>query len=202
MKNVYAIIPAAGRSRRMGTQKLLLPFGGTTVIQHVVARLSAAPLRGVIAVVSDAGNAVAQAAARAGAVLVVNADPDGDMLSSVRAGLRALPRDCDGALVALGDQPTVRTPLVSALLDEFARHPASIVVPAHAGRRGHPVLFPSKCFADVLSRYEGVGLKGLLEEHAARVRELPVDDETVLHDVDDPQGYARALTSLRSRSGR
>ena len=117
------------------------------------------------------------------------------MLSSVRCGIRALPPDCDAAMVALGDQPTVRTRLVSALLQEFARHPGSIVVPAHAGRRGHPVLFPSECFKDVLTRYDGVGLKGLLDAHARRVRELRVDDEMVLHDVDDPEGYGRALGS-------
>ena len=199
MNNIYAIVPAAGRSRRMGTQKLLLPFGGTTVIEHVVVQLSAASLAGVVAVVSEAGTAVAEAAARAGAKPVVNADPEGDMLSSVRVGLRALPRDCAGALVALGDQPTIRTRLVSQLIDEFERHPASILVPAHAGRRGHPVLFPSECFADVLACYDGVGLKGLFEQHAARVRELDVDDETILHDVDEPQGYAQALSSLRGR---
>ena len=195
MKKVYAIVPAAGRSRRMGTQKLLLPFAHSTVIEHVIAQLSAAPVRGVLAVVRAPDDAVAAAVIRAGATPVVNPDPDADMLSSVRCGIRALPPECDAALVALGDQPTVRTRLVSALLGEFERHPGSIVVPAHAGRRGHPVLIPSECFADVLTRYEGVGLKGLLEQHAARVRELRVDDETVLYDVDDPEGYARALGS-------
>ena len=195
MNKVYAIVPAAGHSRRMGTQKLLLPFAGTTVIEHVIAQLSAAPVRGIFAVVRATDDAVAAAASRTGATPVVNPDADADMLSSVRCGIRALPPDCDAALVALGDQPTVRTGLVSALLEEFARHPASIVVPSHAGRRGHPVLFPSECFADVLTRYDGVGLKGLLEQHAARVRELRVDDETILHDVDDPEGYARALRS-------
>ena len=195
MNNVYAIVTAAGRSRRMGTQKLLLPFAGTTVIEHVVTQLFAGPLRDVLAVVSDPGNAVAQTASRAGAKPVVNPDPDGDMLSSVRCGVRALPPDCDAALVALGDQPTVRTALVAAVLDEYGRHPTSIVVPAHEGRRGHPVLIPSECFADVLTRYDGIGLKGLLEQHAPRVRELRVDDETILHDMDDPEGYARALSS-------
>lgn len=200
MNNVYAIVPAAGRSRRMGTQKLLLPFAGSTVIEHVVAELSAAPLRGVVAVVSDARNAVAEAASRAGARPVVNPDPNADMLSSVRCGIRALPPDCGAALVALGDQPTVRTQLVTALLDEFACHPTSIVVPAYAGRRGHPVLFPSECFADVLTRHDGVGLKGLLQQHAARLRDLRVDDETILHDVDDPEGYARAQGSQNNGS--
>ena len=200
MSNVYAIVPAAGRSRRMGTQKLLLPFAGTTVIEHVVAQLSAAPVRGVFAVVRAADDAVAAAASRAGAMPVANPEPDADMLSSVRWGIRALPPDCDAALVALGDQPTVRTQLVSALIAEFVRHPGSVVVPAHAGRRGHPVLFPSACFPDVLTRYDGIGLKGLLEQHAAPVCELRVDDETILHDVDDPEGYARALGSQSDES--
>src|SRR3954463_1943382 len=101
MPNVYAVVPAAGQSRRMGTQKLLLPFAGTTVVGHVVRTLLSAPVRGVIVVVSPGGTAVAEEARRGGADTVTNARPDADMLNSVRCGIRALPPDADAALVAL-----------------------------------------------------------------------------------------------------
>src|SRR4051812_36523935 len=108
MPNVYAVVPAAGQSRRMGTQKLLLPFAGTTVVGHVVRTLLAVPVRAVVVVVSSEGNEVGKEARRGGAAFVTNADPDADMLSSVRCGIRATPADADAALVALGDQPTLQ----------------------------------------------------------------------------------------------
>jgi molybdenum cofactor cytidylyltransferase len=192
MRNIHAIIPAAGRSRRMGTQKLLLPFAGTTVIEHVVHGVRAAPVRGVIVVVSDEAGDVAAAARRAGAEIVVNPEADSEMLDSVRWGLRALPADCDAALVALGDQPTVRPEMIR----EMIVGGGEIVVPVRGERRGHPILFTGRFFGDVLKHYDGVGLKGLLAEHPGHVRQIAVNDDAVLEDMDDPEAYRRALGSV------
>ena len=191
--NVWAVVPAAGRSRRMGTQKLLLPFAGTTVIGQVVRTLRASPVAGVIVVVSPEGEAVAAAAGGEGATVVTNDVPAADMLSSVRRGVRALPDDCEGALVALGDQPTVRSELVAMLVDAAAARAGAIIVPAHGGRRGHPVLIPSRWFGEVLTRHDGVGLRGLLGGHPEDVVEVAVADEWVLHDIDDRSAYRAAV---------
>jgi len=191
---VYAVVPAAGKSRRMGTQKLLLPFAGTTVIGQVVRTLRAAPVEGVIVVVSPDGEPVASEATRAGAATAINPDPGADMLASVRCGLRALPAGCDAMLVALGDQPTVRSRLVAELIDTFTSRPDAIVVPTHAGRRGHPLLIASRWFDDLLTRHDGVGVRGLLAERPDCVVELTVEDERILHDVDDPDDYRRAVS--------
>jgi molybdenum cofactor cytidylyltransferase len=196
MQNVYAIIPAAGRSRRMGTQKLLLPFAGTTVIEHVVRQVRAAPVRGVIVVVSDGAGAVATAARRTGADVVVNPEPDSEMLDSVRCGVRALPADCDAALVATGDQPTVRPEVIREMI--AAR--GEIVVPACNGRRGHPILFTGRFFGEVLTHYDDVGLKGLLAAHPGNVREITVADDAVLEDMDDPEAYRKALARNQART--
>jgi len=200
MANVYAVVPAAGQSRRMGTQKLLLPFGGTTVVGQVVRTLRAAPVRGVVVVVSPAGIDVTDEVRRAGAETVVNPGHDADMLSSVRCGLRALPPDCDAALVALGDQPTLRAGLVAAMIESLDSRAGGIVVPAHNGVRGHPLLIAANWFDDILSRYDGVGLRGLLVAHPNAVVEVPTSDAQVLDDVDDPEAYGRAVQTLHSMS--
>src|SRR4029453_13829990 len=95
-----AIILAAGRSRRMGTQKLLLPFAGKTLISHVVAQVAGAGISHIIVVVGLEGGGAA-ALADQPVTLAANPDADGDMLSSVRIGLRALPAECDAVLVVL-----------------------------------------------------------------------------------------------------
>ena len=191
--SVYAVVPAAGQSRRMGTQKLLLPFAGSTVIGHVVKTLRSAPVSAVIVVVAAEASAVAAEALAAGAATVVNPDPEADMLSSVRCGIRALPAEAQGALVALGDQPTLKTSLVASMLDASAGRPDAIVVPVYNGARGHPLLVGSRWFREILTRFDGVGMRGLLAEQRDSVVELCVDDEWVLRDVDDPEAYRQAL---------
>ena len=108
-------------------------------------------------------------------------------------GANGVPNEIgDGALLALGDQPTLRAEVVSAVIAAAAA--GKIVVPTFEGRRGHPVLIPSLCFGQVLSRFDAVGLRGLLAERPERVVEVPVTDAWVLHDIDDPESY-RAATA-------
>ena len=97
---VGAIVLAAGLSRRMGpgVQKLLLPFAGSTVLGHVVAQVSAAPVERVVVVVGTDPRVAAAAAPQPLSAppvsLVTNPNRDGDMLDSARCGLRAMPAGC------------------------------------------------------------------------------------------------------------
>src|SRR4051812_1924922 len=123
---VGAIVLAAGQSRRMGTQKLLLPVGEKTMIAHIVDQILAADehdsIRPVIVVVSEKTKdreAIINSLRGRPIQFVDNPDPESEMLSSVRCGLRLLPPTCQGVLVALGDQPSIQPKLVSTLLVRF-----------------------------------------------------------------------------------
>jgi molybdenum cofactor cytidylyltransferase len=202
---IHAILLAAGQSRRMGTQKLLLPFAGGTVIGHIVAQVARGGVDGIVAVVRPGAAGVAEALAGLGVRMVTNLDGDGDMLSSVRCGLHAVPQECDGVLVALGDQPAVTAELIRGLIAAFrAVGPAGvpvggrIVVPAYEGKRGHPTLF-SACYRhEILTAFDGAGLRGLLAAHPADVIELPAPGPAVLSDMDCPEDYRRELARLEA----
>lgn len=200
---VCAIILAAGRSRRMGVQKLLLPFGGRTVIGHIAEQIIRGHIAQTIAVVCQDAAAVRQALSGLGVAFVVNPDPDGDMLSSVRCGLRAMPPDAEALLVALGDQPAITAELVQQMVRAY--RPAAgggIVVPVHGGRRGHPILFSAAYRQEILTGYDQVGLRGLLQAHPQDVLELPAGSPSVLADMDCPEDYSRELARfLADRSG-
>jgi molybdenum cofactor cytidylyltransferase len=189
-----AVVLAAGRSRRMGegVQKLLLPLGGTTVIGRVVDALLDSDVEQVIVVAGPDGPLAGALAGRP-VTVVRNPDPDADMLSSVRCGLRALPQHCDAVLVALGDQPGLTSVLVNEMLRAFPACGRGILLPTHGGRRGHPLLFSTRYRAEVLTRYEGEGLRGLLRVHPQDVFEMHTPRRAVLDDVDDPADYRREL---------
>ncbi len=191
---ISAILLAAGKSRRMGPQKLLLPFGGQTVIGHIADQVLAAPIERVVAVTAQEGEAIRFTLVGKSLTFVVNPDVAGDMLSSVRCGLQALPAECAAAIIILGDQPTIRAALIADLVQAFHSTRARIVVPSCHGRRGHPVLFSADYFAEVLTQHDGVGLRGLLQAHPSDIAELEVAEPAVLADMDCPEDYQRELS--------
>jgi len=175
----------------MGTQKLLLPLGNQTVIARVVDAVRRAPVDRTIVVVGAHGEAMREALQGRPVSFVVNPDPDGDMLGSVRCGLRAVPNECAGVLIVLGDHPSVRTTWINRMVLCFRETGDGIVVPVHRGKRGHPILVSARFRDELLSRYDGVGLRGLLQAHEKQVTAVEVASPEVLEDLDTPDDYER-----------
>ena len=199
---IIAIVPAAGQSGRMGVQKQLLPFGGTTVIGHIVGELQRSRVDEVCVVVGHEADRIRQALNGRSVHIVANADYERtDMLASIRCGLAAMPAAWCAVLVALGDQPAIAAELIDAMIDCFSSDGQGIVVPVHAGRRGHPLLLAGRYRDEILTGYDHIGLRGLLAAHADDVHELSVSDSAVLSDMDYPEDYQRELARFSSRVG-
>jgi len=194
---IGAIILAAGRSRRMGTQKLLLPWAGQTVIGHIVDQVLAAGLNHVLVVVGANREAVSQALADRRVTLVTNPAPDAEMLSSVRCGLRALPPECEAAMVVLGDQPGIQSTLIATLITHYQRTKAEIITPIYKEKGGHPLIISSRYFDEVLHSFDDIGLHGLLAAHADSIHRVS-DPSSLLLDIDHPSDYQRALAWQQS----
>jgi molybdenum cofactor cytidylyltransferase len=188
---ICGIVLAAGQSRRMGTQKLLLPWAGKTVIAHIVDETLAAGIDRVLVVVSSDADRIAQALASRPVTFVTNPNPEGDMLSSIRCGLRALPSDCEAALVVLGDQPRIDAELIKRVLRAKETSGRGIALPIADGKRGHPIAVAAQYFPEVLSKFDGVGLHGLVDAHPNDLVTWPITESLLLADMDFPEDYER-----------
>jgi molybdenum cofactor cytidylyltransferase len=199
---VAAVVLAAGMARRMGTNKLLEDVGGRPMIARVVDAFLASKAGPVVVVVGHEAARVRDALAGKQVVFVENPAYEEGLGASLRAGIAAVAsmRDpaVDGALVALGDMPFVRPALVDQLIGAFdPRGAFSVCVPVHERKRGHPVLWSSRHFAEMAKLEGDVGARVLLERHADAVLQVPVEDPGIHLDVDT----AAMLDAARVKSG-
>jgi len=199
-----AVVLAAGESRRFGAQKLLMPFGGSTVLGCVITALDAAGLRPTIIVVG-ADAAVAEWVAREARSARIARNPDASrgMLSSVRVGVAALPDQVERFVIALGDQPTLRAEGIAHLLREQLRLGKGIALPTYGGKRGHPVVFAARYREPIMALAacpagDARTLRDLIHAHHDDVAEVASDSDAVLRDVDTRDEYQDELRRLAS----
>jgi molybdenum cofactor cytidylyltransferase len=190
---IWAVVLAAGESRRMGTQKLLLPFGDTTIVGAVVRTALASRAEQVLVVLGADREAVRGELAPRGVGFAVNEDFHLGMLSSVQAGFRALPAAARAAVIMLGDQPFLAAPVVDAVIAAFETGGRGLVIPTFQGRRGHPVLIDLKYRKQVLAFDQADGLRRLMRAHPHDILEVEAGDANVLRDLDTPEDYAGLL---------
>jgi molybdenum cofactor cytidylyltransferase len=193
---VAALVLAAGRSTRMGHNKLLARLkDGRTMIEHTVDQVLAATARPVLVVTGHDGTELRAALAGKPVSFVAAPDYAQGLAHSLRAGIAALPAETDAALVCLGDMPLVPACLLNQLLAAFApKEGREIVLPSFKGQRGNPVLWGRRFFTELQSLSGDAGARQILHRHMAFVTELPVQSDAVLRDFDTPEALAALAT--------
>ncbi len=195
---VFGVLPAAGRSRRMGQPKLLLPAGSGTVIERVLETWRAC-MPVVVVVVHPQDGALAEVCRRCGAHVVVAQPPPPDMRASVCCALDELrrvymPHVEDGWLLAPADMAGLSCGAIQGVLAARRQGGPEILVPTWNGRRGHPVYFSWRLAEAVAELPAGVGIDALVR--AGPVREVPAADASVLADLDTPEAYEAFLRAI------
>jgi molybdenum cofactor cytidylyltransferase len=190
---VAAIVPAAGRSSRMAPRnKLLQALNGEPMVRRVATVALASGARPVIVVTGYDAGSVADALRGLEVRIVHNPSYADGLSTSLRAGLRALPEGCDGALICLGDMPGIEVGVLRALITAFeASGRDAICVPVRHGRQGNPVLWGASYFAEMMAIDGDRGAKPMIARHADHVIEMEVATNGIFEDVDAPSDLAR-----------
>jgi molybdenum cofactor cytidylyltransferase len=190
VKNIAALLLAAGLSRRMGAQKLLLDIEGQPMVRRVAATCQQAGLSPIIAVLGYEADRVEQALAGLPVHCIRNENFSTGMASSLKLGLTALPADSDGALIVLADMPFVTAEDMRAPCAAFAPEQGrAICIPTYKGKRGNPVLLGRQCFAALAALTGDQGAKPFIQKNEDLVVEIPAGPG-VLRDIDTPEAYA------------
>jgi molybdenum cofactor cytidylyltransferase len=189
---ISAIVMAAGQSMRMGQQKMLLPWGKTSVIGQVISILLDAGIDHIQLVTGGSQTYLQKALMDYKIDYVFNKDfANGEMLNSVQVGLRGVGDESDAALIVLGDQPQIESQTVQIIIDRYMSTHHKIIVPSYKMHRGHPWLVEKSYWQEILSLMPPLTLHNFLNMHSEVIDYIVVESAGVIQDLDTQTDYRR-----------
>ena len=199
-RRLFAVVPAAGMSRRMGQPKLLLPLGDSTVIDRLLSTLKIPQISDTIVVVRpDDDNLAAQIAPHR-ATVVQPAVPPPDMRDSVQIAIDEIrrqyaPHDDDGWILIPADHPILDRECLSEIIDAWNKSDSDILIPRYQQRRGHPTILRWKIAGETHTIPPDKGLNWLVRRYEESTEFFESRHEAVVVDLDTPQDYDRLCQS-------
>ena len=188
----FAIVPAAGLSRRMGQPKLVMPWKSNSIIQHTLAAWHESRVDRVIVVVRPDDTELQQHLDGSAVDLVVPSVDPPEMKDSVLLGIKYIqthfgPGVNDAMLLAPADMPELNSVVIDKVIEAHDPERAAIIAPIHLGKKGHPVLFPWPFTTGAYQLHENQGLNELWKIYHNRT--IEVSDTGSFLDVDTPDDF-------------
>jgi molybdenum cofactor cytidylyltransferase len=193
MNEIWAIILAAGESKRMGYPKMLLGFNGATMIENVISNVKASNVNNIIVVLGAYREKLTEILRGSDVRRCYNDSYKEGMLSSVCCGFKNLPSDFEAVLVFQGDQPLINSKSINKVIEAYRLSGKGIVIPVFEKKRGHPILIDRKYRDEIEKLDPGSGLRSLAYNHTDDVLEVDTDDRGILRDFDTYKEYKKEL---------
>lgn len=193
--NLSVVIPAAGDSSRMGKPKALLPANGKTIIENQILTLKEAGLNNIF-IVTNRRETFARKLRKYNVQLICPAIKTKSMIESIRCAMGHFRRAFDGMMVVPSDFPYLNTKLLVDILSKFKSNNGKITVPVYQGKRGHPVIIPSRFFDAVNSRFDCSGIRGLYSDYSDDINEVEWEDDSILKNMNTKNDYEVYITWL------
>ncbi len=190
---ISAILLGAGLSQRMGALKQLLPYGDHSVVEQVVSVLLAGAVDEIVVVLGHRHDEISAVLEHWPVRVTFNPRYKEGMFSSIQHGWSQVHLDSAAVLHVLVDQPQIQAGVVRKLVRAYEETYAGIHVPTFGTRRGHPILLDARYRSEILGMDGGLTMRDFMRGHSSEVKELPVETDTILRDMDTPQEYEREV---------
>lgn len=196
MAEIWAIILAAGESKRMGSPKMLLPFKGFTMIENVIANVSCSKVDNIMVVLGADRDSIVKLIRTKAVNYCYNENYKDGMLSSVVCGFRNIPIDHSAVLVFQGDQPLITPKAINSVIEVYLSSGKGIVIPVYKCKRGHPILIDRKYRDEIQKLNPAEGLRSLALKYSDDVLEVNTDVAGILRDFDTYDEYKDEINKI------
>ena len=183
------IILAAGSSTRMGRPKALLPLADSNFLARLIETFAVCCEPVIVVLGGDAKTVEAALPESPSIVSAFNPDHRLGMLSSLQTGLATAPDDSRGVVFTLVDHPRLKVETLQAVLQHFGQSGADVVIPRHAGQRGHPVAISRRVVNGLLAMPQSGSPKDVIRAHRSTTVFVDLDDPAIVEDIDTPEEY-------------
>lgn len=197
MKEIWAIILAAGESKRMKVPKMLLPFNGKTMIEMVIENVIGSEVFRILVVLGSNRDEILGSISNLPVDHCYNENYRKGMLSSVQCGFKNLPADFEAVLVFPGDQPFIEPDVIDLIIKSYRETRKGIIIPVYVNKRGHPVLIDRRYADEINTLEENEGLRSLSNLHKEDVLEVKTNSPGILKDFDTKEDYLNELNKLK-----
>ena len=196
MADIWAIILAAGESKRMGSPKMLLPFKGLTMIENVIANVLDSKIKNIMVVLGADRDPIVKLIRTKAVNYCYNENYKDGMLSSVVCGFKNIPIDYNAVLVFQGDQPLVTPKAINIVIEFYKSSGKGIVIPVYKNKRGHPVLIDNKYRNEIQKLSPDEGLRSLALKFPDDVSEVDTGEAGILRDFDTYDDYKNEINQI------
>ncbi|MDI6803544.1 MAG: nucleotidyltransferase family protein [Bacteroidota bacterium] len=194
--SIYGVILAAGESIRMGSPKALLQIKGKTFLQHLVATLRNAGLHEISVVLGHDSDKIIAQLPDLKIDFVINENYQKGQLSSIQVAIKSAPNDCDAIMICPIDRPLISSELIKKLIEAYSKTKPPIVVPIFDAKRGHPIIFSSSLFSELMRAPHDIGARAVVWAHHNEVIEVPTGEEGILINVDTPEIFEKYINQM------
>jgi molybdenum cofactor cytidylyltransferase len=196
MSDLWAIILAAGESKRMNAPKMLLPFNGKTIIEKVIENVTTSDVHKTVVVLGAEREAILKVITGLPVIHCYNDNYKESMFSSVICGFRSLPVDFEAVLVFQGDQPMIPPQAINSVINAYRKSGKGIVIPVFDKKRGHPLLIDRKYRDEIEKLIADEGLRSLAGKFHGDVLEVDVNAPEILRDIDTQEDYLNEINQI------
>jgi molybdenum cofactor cytidylyltransferase len=190
---IFAVILAAGESSRMGMPKALLQIHGKTFLEYLLESIKKAGLENISVIVGHDAEMVMTKFLNLNVDFIINKDYKKGQLSSIQAAIKSVPKNTDAVLICPIDRPLFSSGLINKLFSDFVRTGSPVVVPVYDAKRGHPMIFSSSVFMELMRAPIDVGARAVVWAHHSEVVEVPTNEEGILINIDTPELYEKYI---------
>lgn len=192
-KSIYSVILAAGKSTRMGSPKALLQIQGKSFLEHLVVTLTSAGLSRISVVLGHEPDKIIAELPDLKVDFVINENYQKGQLSSIQTAIKSVPNDFDAILICPIDRPLISSELIKKLIEAYLKTKPPIVVPIFNSQRGHPIIFSSSLFPELMRAPLDIGARAVVWAHHNEVVEVQTDEEAILLNIDTPELYEKYI---------
>jgi molybdenum cofactor cytidylyltransferase len=191
--SISVIILAAGKSTRMGKQKLRMQLGQRSILEHTVNNYLNSKVDEVIVVVGYEASEIKQLLEHKPVIIVHNPRYNDGIGTSISAGTQHIKKSAEMIVIALADQPYIRSDIINYLVDMHKDSNKGITVPVYKGIRGNPAIFSSSYKKELVELQGDTGGKQVTDRHPDDVLEIDMEFEEVTMDIDTMDSYYKAI---------